>query len=249
MTRLLRHNRQERSCLLTIQLHLACLSSHLSSQISLALANCFCSRYRLKPFRYRLGSVTKMMDSFRFADLPKDFRLSVYDFLPIQTKHHAIKCHDDYKEWDYYQEAYKWDYYQEAHNAEWFPEPKITLLFTSFQSLAILRTCQWIASEAGAIIQPKMEAMRRLPVRIIVNSWAAQSFDLCHILQCLSHSACGACGDVRVLLQPNHLRQDHDHSLELCRLAYQETHIAVCDSLLDPAHTQGTGVSLQTCFH
>jgi hypothetical protein len=174
-----------------------------------------------------------MSQPFRFADLPKELRLIIYGSLPIETAHHAIES-----QWDSYESlsgmSRQFREYVEptCYDAE-APKPMLTLLHTRFPSLAILRTCRWVTSEADAVLRPKLRAMRMSPVRIVVNSWALRSLELRDILRCFSHSTCEAYSNVKVLLYPGHLRKSHDHDHESREFSGRQIHIAIYNTSAD----------------
>jgi hypothetical protein len=174
-------------------------------------------------------------DLFRFADLPKEMRLIIYDSLPVWTVHHDIES-----AWDSYEaspdlprQSDQYGNIQATYHGAGAPKPTITLVHAKFRSLAILRICRWITSEAGTVLQPKLRAMRLSPVQIVVNSWALRSLELRDILRCFSHSACEAYSDVRVLLCPGHLQKSHDHDHESREAAYRQIHIAIRNTSAD----------------
>jgi hypothetical protein len=176
-----------------------------------------------------------MSEQFRFADLPKELRFIIYDSLPVQSERYGIESQWENCESlpDLLQQIDRHDNIRATYHDPEASKPILTLVHSKFRSLAILRTCRWIASEAGVILQPKLKAMRTLPVRIVVNSWAIKSLELKHVLRCFSHSACGAYSDVRVLLCPGHLRKSHDHGRESREFAYRQIHIAIYNTSAD----------------
>lgn len=180
-----------------------------------------------------------MSKPFRFSGLPKELRLIVYDFLPIQTEHYSIETKWD--GWESMPDSPRRSYqssdilatYNPLYTREGVPKPLLILLHFKFPCLAILRACRWVASEAGAVLQPKLRAMSTLPIRIVVNSWALKSLNLKTILRCFSHSACEAYKDVRVLLCPGHLQKSHNHNDEFCGSGDRLVQIAILNTSAD----------------
>jgi hypothetical protein len=80
---------------------------------------------------------------FRFTDLPKEIRLEIYEFLPIQTRHFTVPT---------------------------FLEDKgeCTFIIRSLP-VAILATCKAVHEEAHGIIAAKLLRMRNFPPQILIS--------------------------------------------------------------------------------
>jgi hypothetical protein len=120
---------------------------------------------------------------FRFLDLPKELRLMVYDCLPTITTHHKIRT----SEYAYVQfNIQSLGHYIEAaprtrfHDRDW-PVHSVKIVRKTISGLSIFAICQQIASEAGAILHPKLLAISEGPAQFITNSIALESCQLAYM--------------------------------------------------------------------
>jgi hypothetical protein len=96
--------------------------------------------------------------------------------------------------------------------------------------LAILATCQEIASEAGAILHPKLRAMSEDVAQIITNSVALGENDLANIIECFSFASSGK--NTKSLLDPDEDVQEDDNIFPPGATS-RPVHIALRNSVLD----------------
>jgi hypothetical protein len=85
---------------------------------------------------------------FRFLDLPKELRLTVYEYLPTKVTVHQIVTE-----------------FEDLPN-----RLKYTLVRITIPGVVILATCSYICSEAGAILRPRLDAINRQPIRISTDN-------------------------------------------------------------------------------
>jgi hypothetical protein len=167
-----------------------------------------------------------MAEPFRFLDLPKELRLMVYDFLPIRTTHHQVELELD-QEFDRYMNSWL-DSFSNDH------DPLVRFMHQSI-NVAILRTCRTIASEASAILLPKLIAMRNAPTRILVTPH--QLHCLYYIIHRLTNPSYAADDAVTLLRQPRNgqdLWADHGTSPEPEYQPGRQIQVTVCEPFADP---------------
>jgi hypothetical protein len=155
-----------------------------------------------------------MTGPFRFLDLPKELRLMIYDYLPVKTTHHKVPIpwnHDTL--WGELRDLFN-------NGDDWIfgefktPKQSLTLVHTTIPGSAVLRVSRVIASEARAILQPKLTALRATPIQIIANTLALGTITMFELLSCVSDSRCRMSTDIRIFLCPNHFDESHDHPLQ-----------------------------------
>jgi len=108
---------------------------------------------------------------FRFMDLQKKLRLMIYERLPVTTTHRKLDENSD-------------DNLPPAMSG-------LTVVRQTITGLAILWTCREIHWEAGAVIQPVLNAIKRTPIRLISTPEMLDSYTLEYVLVYLVFSRLG----------------------------------------------------------
>jgi hypothetical protein len=150
---------------------------------------------------------------FRFLDLPKELRLMVYDCLPTKITHHKIST--AFYAYVEFPIRYLGIYIEAAlrarlHCGDW-PVHSVKIVRKTMSGLAILTACHQIASEAGAILHPKLRAISEGPAQIITNSVGLESSQLACMIGRFSLASSGK--EVKHLLDIQEEKPGDDEGL------------------------------------
>ena len=124
-------------------------------------------------------------DVFPFLSLPKELRLMVYDFLPIEIRHHSITFWQSFNDY------------------------ALTIVSKRLPGISLLATCKQIHSEATAL-HSKRESLSAEPLRIMAHYRALNHVVMKAVLSCASRDprACGGNKDLeRVMQEMKYLRE------------------------------------------
>jgi hypothetical protein len=170
---------------------------------------------------------------FRFLDLPKELRLMVYKCLPTKMTHYEINSeglptgglHFEVRNASYLIEDGP---RTQFHGHDW-PVFPVKIVHKTMSGLAILATCQEIASEAGAIIHPKLRAMSEGPAQIIMDNVGLGNNEIAIMMHRFSFASSGK--NIKRLL---HLDEDvlKDADLFLPGTTSRPVHITLRNSVL-----------------
>jgi hypothetical protein len=143
-------------------------------------------------------------EPFRFLDLPEELRLMVYDCLPTKTTHHDIDTEGlvNRRIGDSLVGHFIGDTRRvHVHGGDWLVE-SIKMVQKTMGGLAILATCQQIASDAGAILHTKLRAISEGLAQIVTNSVALDSYSLRAMIGRFQFASSGR--NLKHLINPNH---------------------------------------------
>jgi hypothetical protein len=153
--------------------------------------------------------------------------MTVYDHLPMKTTHHKVPI--------LWSERYFADAAFELFDTGDYwtigdvhvPKPSLNLVHTTISGIAVLRVSRTIASEAGAILHPKLTALRAVPIQIIASTLAIGVPEIFELLRLASGSDSRTSTVTRKFLPGLHVDEHPDNPLKTPHPEWQEVRIAV----------------------